>query len=276
MGNYAIRNRLAAENINPVYFLSPLAPIIFSFVLIFYWRARRSFRWVVLIYALLAYGFAIIAKSIFQALTAAYIIGSFGSASIITGLYYGLQTSFLEVGLAYIVARYALRREIFVESDAESYGLSLSFWENGVLLGIFSLVSILSTYLAIAYGGPAVSQTISNEIMKAQPSLFSSTISALPSIGFSILERTSSLLAHFAWGFLVIVSITRKKPVYFFTALPMGLMDALVPFAGTLGIPIFEATVFLLSLLFLSIALYVRKAEGVPGRALGVSHDRVP
>lgn len=254
---------MPAENINPVYFLSPLAPIIFSFVLVFYWRAKRSFRWIVLVYALLAYGFAIMAKTIFQALTAAMVVQHFGSASVVTGLYYGLQTSFLEVGLAYGVARYAANRNVFSESDAEAYGISLSFWENGVLLGIFSLVSILSTYLAIAYGGSALSQTVSSELMKAQPSLFNGTLEALPNIGFSILERTSSLLAHFAWGFLVVISVVRKKPVYFLVALPMGLLDALVPLAGTMGIPIFEATIFLLSVGFLAIALYVRKLEKV-------------
>lgn len=265
---------MSAENINPVYFLSPLIPVIFSFALIFYWRAKRSFRWIVLIYALLAYSVAIIAKAVFQLLTATQVVNQFGTESVVTGLYYGLQTSFLEVGLAYVFARYAVNRKTLSESDAEAYGISLSFWENGVLLGIFSLISIVSTYLAIAYGGPLVSQTVSSELLSTQPALFKGTLEALPSVGFSILERTSSLLAHFAWGFLVVISIVRKKPVYFIIALPMGLIDAFVPFVGILGIPLFEGIIFLLSLGFLAIALYVRKIEKVVVRRPGEASEK--
>lgn len=254
---------MSAENFNPVYLLSPLGPLIFSFVLVFYWRARRSFRWVVLLYALLAYGLAIIVKTILQDFTAYSVVQHFGSVSVVTGLYYGLQTSIFEVGLAYLVAGYAMKRDIFREGDAEAYGLSLSFWENGVLLGLFSFISFLSSYMAIAYGGQGISDTLSSELLKSQPSLFYGTFEALPLVGLSILERVSSLLAHFSWGFLVLVAASRKKVVYFLIAFPMGLIDGLVPFATSIGIVWFELIIFALSLIFLAVALYVKKRENV-------------
>lgn len=257
---------MVSENINPVLFLAPLVPIIFSFVLIFYWRSRRSFRWRILLFTLVAYAVAIIAKTIIQLLTLPGVESRFGYVSAETGLYFGIQTSFLEVGIAYVVALYAFRSKVMVESDAEAYGLSLSFWENGVLLGILSLVSILGDYLMIS-GGGSLGQTVRTELLSVKPGYFATTNILLPSIGYSILERVSSLLAHFSWGFLTVVAVARKKPIYFLIALPMGLIDALVPFAGTMGIPLFETTVFALSVIFLVIAIIVRRKEHIPIRA---------
>jgi hypothetical protein len=57
------------------------------------------------------------------------LLGNFG-----LGLYYGLQTVFLEVGLAYVLAVYGVRRRGLKSSDGVGYGLSLAFWENGVLI----------------------------------------------------------------------------------------------------------------------------------------------
>lgn len=233
-----------AANINPVYFLSPLIPIIFSFFLIFYWRRKKSFKWVILAYALVAYAGAILIKAVFQSFTAGQIVSTFGSVSVVTGLYYGLQTSILEVGLAYLLIIYALKRGSYEVKDAGSYGISLSFWENGVLLGIFPLISILSSYLAISFGSPSVSKTVLDSLQTAQPSLFYPLSKALPLVGLSGIERVSSLLVHYSWGLLVFLAAFAKKPRYFLIALPMGLIDALVPFANYIGIVLFEGIIF--------------------------------
>lgn len=254
---------MPTENINPIYFLSPLIPVIIGFALIFYWRARRSFRWIVLVYGLVAYASAILIKFIFQAFTAANVVNHFGAVSVETGLYYGLQTSFLEVGIAYVVVMYAIRKKAMSESDAEAYGLSLSFWENVGLLGILSLVNLLATYLTIGYGPQGIASTVRNALLSTSPALFGSTWSALPSIGLSIMERTSSLFAHFAWGFLVVAAASRRKIVYFLVALPMGLIDALVPYASSIGILEFELLLFGITVVFVLIAVYVMKREGI-------------
>ncbi len=51
------------------------------------------------------------------------------------GLYFGVQTVFLEVGLAYVFARLAISRVKMQAADAEGYGLGLAFWENGIYVG---------------------------------------------------------------------------------------------------------------------------------------------
>lgn len=257
-----------AVNFNPIYFLSPLIPIIFSFFLIFYWRKRKSFKWIILGYALVAYAGAIIIKVIFQDFTAKSVVSTFGSVSIVTGLYYGLQTSILEVGLAYLVIKYALKKGSYGIEDAGSYGISLSFWENGVLLGIISLISVLSSYLVISLGPSSVSKMVLDSLQASQPSLFYPASKALPLIGLSGLERVSSLFAHFSWGILVFLAAFARKRRYFFIALPMGLIDALVPFANEIGIVRFEIILFVIcaGLLALSLAIVrnfaARQKEG--------------
>lgn len=250
---------MAIENFNPIYILSPLIPVIFSFALLFYWRYRKKFKWIILVYALIAYAAAIFAKSVFQYLTASAFIDHFGRVSIPTGLYYGLQTSFLEVGLAYLVIRYAISTKKYDSSYSSGYGISLSFWENGVLLGLYPLLNIVLSYVLIATNPGSIGQLISETLKNNNPSLFNSTMQALPLIGLSGLERLSSLLAHYSWGVLVFLSVVRKKPLYFFIAFPMSLIDALVPFVSEIGIYLFELIIFLLALLFLSIALLVAR-----------------
>lgn len=256
---------MSSYNINPVYFLSPLVPVIIGFALILFWRARRSFRWMVLLLGLIAYAAAIIIKVAFQSLTVHAFTARFGDVSVATGLYYGLQTSFLEVGIAYLVARYALSRAGMKEYDAESYGLSLSFWENVGLLGILPLISLVADYATIAAGG-GLGSLVRKEILASNPALFGGSYEALRSVGLSVMERTSSLLAHFSWGFLVVASAARKKTAYFLIALPMGMIDALVPFAHSMNIVVFEVLLLAITLGFLAIALAVMKREGVPCR----------
>ena len=63
------------------------------------------------------------------------------------------------------------------------------------------------------------------------------------------------MLLHFSWGYLVLLSAYCHKKRYLLIALPMGLVDALVPFAKVLTLPGFEALVFAISLLALYVAL---------------------
>ena len=186
------------------------------------------------------YAGAILIKVVFQLLTANAIVSTFGSDSIARGLYYGLQTSILEVGGAFVAARYAVSRRRFSEKDAGAYGISLAFWENGVYLGLFSLISLVSIYAVLAIGSPATAKLVYNALLTGQASLFDPPATALPLVGFGILERISSILAHCAWGYLTVLAVVYKKNVYLAVALPMGLIDFFVPFANILGLAEFE------------------------------------
>lgn len=263
---------MTVANFNPVFFLSPLIPVVFSFALLFYWRARRVFRWPVLAYALLAYAVAILLKVVIQIPTYSWMLSHFGATSIAVALYFGLQTSFLEVGLAYAVAWFAISRKSMGIQDAEAYGISLSFWENGILLGLISFVSLLSDYLIIAYE-PGIGSVVSSALMSSQPSLFEpTTASTLFTIGLGGLERTTSLLAHFSWGVLAVIAASRKKPIYFAMALPMGVIDALVPYATVIGLAAFELIIFVLGVVFLAVALWALNRE----KALAHKEGREP
>lgn len=262
---------MAVVNFNPVFFLSPLIPVVFSFALLFYWRAKRVFRWHVLGFALVAYAVAILLKVVIQTITLSWMLSRFGTPSVAIALYFGLQTSFLEVGLAYAVAWFAVSRKSMGMKDAEAYGISLSFWENGVLLGLLSLVSLLSDYLIIVYA-PGIGSAVSSALMTSQPSLFGPTNSStLFTIGLGGLERVTSLLAHLSWGILTVLAAVRKKPAYFAIALPMGVIDALVPYAHAIGLAVFELIIFVLSILFLAVALWALKRE--KSSAQKTSHD---
>lgn len=182
---------------------------------------------------------------------------TFGSSSIPTALYFGSQTAMFEVLGAYLFALY-FRRHIR-QSSAQAYGLSLAFWENGVLLGILPLVSLLADFIVIASGPPSLASQVSIALRNASPGLFVGTIQAMPSLGYSILERVSSLLLHFSWGFLVVSAVTCRRRLYLWFALPMGFVDSIVPFAGVLGLPLTEALFFAIGLMALFTAIEVKR-----------------
>ena len=246
------------QNIDPLYILEPLVVIALSVALILYWKfSGRSFTRYALIFSLVAYAGAIIIKILFQLLTVNAVQSAFGSESIATGLYYGLQTVFFEVGGAFIIARYAISRKRLSEKDAGAYGIALAFWENGVYLGIFSLISVISIYAVLAVGPATTAQQVYNALQTGQSSLFDPPSKALPLVGFGILERISSILVHCAWGYLVVLAVLYKRNSYLAAALPMGLIDFFVPFANVLGIATFEGIVFLFSLASLFIAISI-------------------
>ncbi len=238
------------SNIDPIYFLTFLVPIIVNSGLLIYFRKKRTVRLSVLGYAFLAYFVAIAIKLVFQHFTAAQVVSTYGYSSVETGLYYGLQTSILEVGLAYLFAGYAFRKKDISTSNAVSYGVSLSFWENAIYLGVLSGISLIADYLIIAVGPSSISHLVYGTVASNDPSLLYGPVPALVNTSLSILERTSSLLAHTAWGILTVLAVAYRKRVYFYAAFPMGMIDSLVPYASYMGVYAFEGTILALSVLF--------------------------
>jgi hypothetical protein len=256
------------QNIDPLYILEPVVVIALSVALILYWKfSGRSFtRWA-LIFSLAAYAGAIIIKVVFQLLTVNTVTSTFGTASVATGLYYGLQTVILEVGGAYVVAVYAVSRKRFSERDAGAYGISLAFWENGIYLGLFSLISLVSIYAVLATGPGSSATLVYNALQKGESALFDPPSVALSPVAFGILERISSIMLHCAWGYLTVLAAVYKKKIYLAIALPMGLVDFFVPFASELGLAAFEGIIFLIAVISLLAAFQFGKHLPKPSPA---------
>jgi hypothetical protein len=240
------------ENIDPVLLIEPMAYVAISAGLVAYWRLRRRFKVIVLVFALGAYAGAIALKEVVQAFTAGAVISAFGSASWQNGLYLGAQTSVFEVGLAYLVARYAISRKRMEGADAEAYGVSLAFWENGILIGALTLFELAAVYLMIAEG--LIPASVYQTLVNSSPSLFYPPQQLAFPMALGVLERISSLLAHFAWGYLCVLAVWMRRRTYLAVALPMGLVDALVPFAQQVPLWAFEGLLFLISLGFFALA----------------------
>ncbi|HZW58300.1 MAG TPA: YhfC family glutamic-type intramembrane protease [Nitrososphaerales archaeon] len=248
------------HNIDPIYLLVSITVIAFSFgpVLYWYFKKKAFTRWI-LLYSFIAYFGAIALKYIVQIPTIAPFRDAVGGNPAALGAYYGLQTVIFEIGGAYLVARYGVRRGQLHARDAEGYGLGLGLWENGVYLGIVSLINLVSYYAILSSGPSSLSQLVYNALIKSSPDLFLPPAQALSSVGFGILERFSSLLAHFSWGYLAVMAIVFRRRLFLALALPLGLIDFLVPFAGILGVPLFELIIFVISFSFLIIALFVTR-----------------
>lgn len=240
------------QNIDLIYLLEPVAATAMALALVLYWRRARSLTKWVLAYSLAAYALAILVKTAFQSLTIGLVAGA--GSPFLLGAYYGLQTMLLEVGLAYVFARLAISRGRMSRKDAAGYGMGLAFWENGVLLGAFSAINIAAIYVALASGGPAATAAYSS-IASTQPALFYPVQQAISPLLLGILERMSSIMLHAAWGFLVFIAAFYRKRSYLLMALPMGLVDFFVPFAGYMGVAYFEALVFAIALASVAVAL---------------------
>jgi len=229
-----------------VFILQPVVVILVSSGLVVYWHYKRCFRGIVLVYTLVAYASAIALKYVVQIPTASAVISYFGAQSVGVGVYYGLQTVFFEVGLAFLVARYAVSHNSLEGKDAEAFGLGLGFWENAVLLGLLSLFDLVVIYSVLSSNTP-LAQTVYNQLIKSDPGLFSPPSQAIASVALGIVERISSMLIHFSWGYLCVMAAYFRKRKYLMIALPMGFVDFLVPFAPALGTTVFEALVFAIS-----------------------------
>jgi hypothetical protein len=85
------------NDFDPVVFLSPVLAIIASTLLLLIIRKKSHLRAVVIVFALISYAAAIALKEIVQYFSVFFIYNHFGKISILTGLYFGLQTSIFEV-----------------------------------------------------------------------------------------------------------------------------------------------------------------------------------
>ena len=246
--------------IDPILFLAPLLSIGITSGVALYWWRRYGFRAVVIPLTLFAYFVAIALKVVVQSFTSVQAENVFGPISEGFGLYLGLQTVFFEVGLAYVFALIGARKFKLEKKDAVPFGLGLAFWENGVLLGIYMLLQLLLIYISLL-GNSSAAATTYFHIATSHPSYFYSPAKLLPGILYGALERISSLLAHTAWGVLVVFAALTKRKIFLALAFPMGLVDALVPFASITSIAVFEAGFFLLSAGFILVALIATRAS---------------
>ena len=221
---------------------------------------KKKLPLIVLGYAFIAYFGAIALKEIVQYFTYGLLIANTTYAPAVLGLYFGLQTVVFEIGLAYLVACFAISKKHFKLEDAEGYGASLAFWENGILLGALTFVSLAASYILIAVGPTTTAQAIYSSMYLAEPALFGAiSTSSVVVVLLGILERVSSIMIHFAWGYLVLVAAYLRKNKYLLMALPMGLVDFLVPYASYIPLWAFEGIVFAIALAALIVALKVRK-----------------
>jgi len=223
--------------------VQPAVVIVVSTLLLVYWHRRRRFDLVVLGYSFVAYAVAIALKYAVQLPTIDAVTNYFGQQSIGLGVYYGAQTAFFEVGMAYLLASYAIGNRKLGMKDAEGYGAGLAFWENAALLGVLPLINYIA-YYAILSTNTSLSQTVYDLLRQNSPGLFDPASQALASIALGSLERFSSILIHFAWGYLCMMAAVYSKRRLFLIALPIGFVDFLVPFANTTGIVVFEGMVF--------------------------------
>lgn len=242
------------QNINPIFILQPVIVITLCSLLMVYWYRKRRFHGMIWLYTLIAYGGAIAAKYALQLPTIGLVIGS-GEAAL--GLYYGVQTVVFEVGFAYLVAYLAFKRGSLDRRDAEAFGSGLGFWENVGFLSALSLVNLIA-YYAILSGGSSLATTLYEQLSTNAPSLFASDVEALGLVGIGVLERISSLLVHVAWGYLCVMAVIYRKKALFAIALPMGLIDFLVPFASA-NVLVFEVAFFALAVVCIIVAWYATK-----------------
>jgi hypothetical protein len=244
------------QNIDSLYVLQPIITILFSVGLVVYWYCRRDFSRAVLIFSLLAYAGAIAIKAVLQAATFSSFEARFGGNAVALGLYLGIQTVAFEIGGAFLVAAWAVSRRKLQVKDAEGYGLSLALWENAGLLGVLGLVSLVSPYVTLLSASPSAQEFYAS-LVGTRPDLFYPPSQALPLIAWGVLERVTSMLFHFSWGYLCLLAACFHRRRYLLLALPMGLVDFFVPFVGSLTLPVFESFLFGLGLGCLGLTLIV-------------------
>lgn len=247
------------QNIDPVYFLQPIISIAFTVGIVIYWHYRRTFTRAALVYSFPAYAGAIAFKTIFQSATYQSILPQLDGNVAALGAYFALQTIFFEVGLAFLVAKWAVSHDKLRLSDAEGYGLGLALWENAGLIGVLGLLSLLAVYLTLAAGGSGAASL--SGLVNYRPDLFFPPSQALPLIGWSLLERVTSLLFHVCWGYLTLLAAVRRSLRFLLLALPMGGVDFFVPFVNILGTNAFELFLFLLSLGAVGLTVLVTKGK---------------
>ena len=245
------------QNIDPLFIIQPVIVIIVASALMVYWYFKRRFHKEVWLYSLLAYGAAIALKYAVQIPTITPVTNMFGAHSVGLGIYYGLQTVVFEVGLAFVVAWWAVSHGKLAKKDAEAYGAGLAFWENAAFLSALSLVNLVSYYIILS-NNTSLAQTLYTQLNTNAPGLFAPASEALQSVALGTLERVSSIMIHFSWGYLCIMAAVYRKKWLFLIALPLGFVDFLVPFAQN-SLVVFESVVFALAVISVAVAWYATR-----------------
>ena len=249
------------QNIDLLFIIQPVIVIFICSMLLLYWYRKRRFHLMVLVYSLVAYAVAIGLKYAVQIPTINLVIDYFGPHSVGLGVYYGLQTVFFEVGLAFLVAWYSVKHGNLAKKDAEGYGSGLAFWENAILLGVLSLINFLAYYSILSSNTP-LAQTLYNQLQSSQPGLFAPASEALASVALGTVERISSIMLHFAWGYLCVMAVVYNKKRLLLIALPMGFVDFIVPFAVPGRLVLIESVLFALAALSMAVAwIATRRVE---------------
>ena len=225
-----------------IYLVQPLAIIAATSLLLLWYYRKKLMTTEVIGYSAISYFVAIVGKTFLQAEVT--LAGLTPTNPFVLGTYYGLQTVFLEVGLAYLFAKIALENRNMRAEQAPAYGAALAFWENGILLGVIALPGLA---WVIATGGSGLPSGSPGQVLQL--------------VALGTLERVSSIIAHFSWGILCMIAAATKKTKYLVVALPMGFIDFLVPFAPSMSLVAFELIVFSLSVLCLAAAYMLTKDD---------------
>ncbi len=221
-----------------LYLIQPYVITLGAFALLYVYYRKHLLTTALLLISALAYFLAIAAKVIFQAIFLE------PSDLVLAGLYFGLQAVIFEVGLAYMFALYATFKHRLRAEQAPAFGAGLAFWENGVLFGLLLIPDLLAQIITGMSGLPS-----------------GSVGQVLQPVAIGLIERISSILAHFSWGILTAIAAASGKRRYLAAALPMGLIDFLVPFASSYNMWIFEAVILVLSVLSLAVTYLLTKKD---------------
>ncbi len=207
-------------NLTPL--VIPLISIIVGVIPIFFFKKNLPLFAI----AFLSYFIAIIAKILIQST----FLGFFHTPSIPTYLSYGILTTVLEPGFAYLFLLVFKPKGLNANLGL-SYGAYLAFCENAVLLGVLSLPNYLIVSLSIS-----ASQILAHT-----------------------LDRLSSFLLHTFWGFSATLSMTKKDLRYLLISMPYGMTDSLAAyydFTHAIPLLVFSTIVLLISLSSIPLMVY--------------------
>lgn len=191
--------------------------------------------------AIVAYFIAILAKEAIQL----PFLKFFETPSTPTYIAYGLQTTFLEPGFAYLIL-YLVRKTYISIKDISygfSYGVYLAFSENALLVGLLSLPSYILILLGLA----------------PTPINLTTTSTILSSLIPYTLDRISSLVLHTFWGFSAYLSILKNNKLYLVISMPFGMLDSLTAwwdFTRPFSYLEFSIIVFLISIISVLVMIY--------------------
>ncbi|AHC52621.1 hypothetical protein SUSAZ_09440 [Sulfolobus acidocaldarius SUSAZ] len=193
----------------------------------------------VLVFKKSVYLLGIAAASYFTAIILKEIIqlsfrGFFTTPSLPTYLSYGILTTVLEPGFAYL---YLVLTKAKVNGQLGlSYGSYLAFYENAIFLGLLSL----SNYLILSVPFSPLSFALYG------------------------LERTSSFILHLFWGFASALSVSKKDIKYLFISMPYGMTDSFVAYydlSHSISLVLTELILFIVSISSLPIIRLLYRME---------------